>query len=184
MPWRDVNSCYCDWRIQSGVGGWRWWCDVKTVDRWSWSMQKIECTPKADCTNVCGLWQTVISLWDVLMIFHSFWPLCDFLMRFHAFRPLSQTRLIPNSRGCGVGGEEVMQKHAWESEDEGKFSDSCVTSMHDIKSMFEDDVTWPEHALVMCDSRRFTRGFGLVANIWFWSGFFLPSPFLARWLQM
>ncbi len=31
-----------------------------------------------------------------------------------------------------------------------KLSDSC-TSMHYIKSirMFEDDITWPEHALVM-----------------------------------
>ena len=82
-----------------------------------------------------------ILIWFPDEIFHSFWSLCDFLMRFHAFRHLSQTRLIQNSRGCGVGGEEVMQRHAGESEDEGKLSDSCVTSMHAIKSMFEDDVT-------------------------------------------
>ena len=32
--WRDVNSSYCDWRVQSGVWGWWWWCDVKMVGRW------------------------------------------------------------------------------------------------------------------------------------------------------
>ena len=37
-------------------------------------------------------------------------------MRLHAFWPLPQTRLFPNSRGVGVDGEEVMQRHAWESE--------------------------------------------------------------------
>jgi hypothetical protein len=37
-------------------------------------------------------------------------------MRFHAFRPLSQTRLFPSSRGLRVGVEEVMQRHACESE--------------------------------------------------------------------
>jgi hypothetical protein len=28
MIWRDVNSCFCDWRVQSGVLGWvvRMWC--------------------------------------------------------------------------------------------------------------------------------------------------------------
>ncbi len=24
--WRDVNSCYCDRRVQSGGWDWRWWC--------------------------------------------------------------------------------------------------------------------------------------------------------------
>jgi hypothetical protein len=37
-------------------------------------------------------------------------------MRFHAFWPLSQTRLFLNSRGLGVGGEEMMQRHSCESE--------------------------------------------------------------------
>jgi hypothetical protein len=39
-----------------------------------------------------------------------------FLMIFHAFWPLSQARLFPNSRGVGVGGKEVMQRYACESE--------------------------------------------------------------------
>jgi hypothetical protein len=50
------------------------------------------------------------------MIFHAFRPLCDFLMRFHAFWPMCQTRLFQNSRGWGVDGEEVMQRHECESE--------------------------------------------------------------------
>jgi hypothetical protein len=33
-------------------------------------------------------------------------------MSFYAFRLLSQTRLNQNSRGSGVGGEEVMLRHA------------------------------------------------------------------------
>ncbi len=37
-------------------------------------------------------------------------------MIFHAFWPLAQTRLFPNSRGVGVGGNELMQRHAWENE--------------------------------------------------------------------
>jgi hypothetical protein len=32
MTWRDVNSCYCDGRVQSGLGWW-WWCAVKMVER-------------------------------------------------------------------------------------------------------------------------------------------------------
>jgi hypothetical protein len=31
-------------------------------------------------------------------------------MRFHALWPLSKTRLFPNNRGFGVGGQEVMQR--------------------------------------------------------------------------
>ena len=40
----------------------------------------------------------------------------------------------------------------WETEGfVWKLSDSCVTGMHDIKSkrMFENDVTSPEHAVVI-----------------------------------
>jgi hypothetical protein len=33
------------------------------------------------------------------------------------FGPLSQTRLFQNSRGLGVGGEKVLQKHVSECED-------------------------------------------------------------------
>ncbi len=39
-----------------------------------------------------------------------------FLMIFYAFWPLSQAWLFPNSRRVGVGGEEVMQRYACESE--------------------------------------------------------------------
>jgi hypothetical protein len=39
-----------------------------------------------------------------------------FFYEFHAFRSMSQTRLFPNSRVFGVGDEEVMQRHACESE--------------------------------------------------------------------
>jgi hypothetical protein len=37
-------------------------------------------------------------------------------MRFHTFCPLSQTRLFQNSWGFGVGCEDVIQRHACESE--------------------------------------------------------------------
>ncbi len=82
-------------------------------------MREIECTPTAHCSNVCGLSQTVIFLWDVLMIFHAFWPLWDFHMGFHAFWSLSQTRSFKKSRGFVVGGKEVMQRPAWESSEIG-----------------------------------------------------------------
>jgi hypothetical protein len=50
---------------------------------------------------------------------------------------------IQNSRVFGIGDQEVMQRHALKGEDEGKLCKSCVTSMHDIKSirLFNDDVT-------------------------------------------
>ncbi len=116
MTWRDVNACYCVWRFQSG--GWGWWrgADVKMVERWCWRVREIECTPMAHCNSMRGSRLTVIFLWDILMILHAFWPLWDFLMRFHVFWPLSQTRLFPDSRGLRIGGEEVMQRHACESE--------------------------------------------------------------------
>ncbi len=69
--------------------GWWWWCDVKVLKNavdWLYS-------PMAHCTNVCGLWQTVILLRDFL-IFSTFCPLWDFLMGFHAFWPLSKTVVI------------------------------------------------------------------------------------------
>ncbi len=50
--------------------GWWWWCDVKMVERWCWSMREMECAPMDHCNNVCGLWLTVIFLWHFLMIFH------------------------------------------------------------------------------------------------------------------
>ncbi len=116
MTRRDVSSCYCDWRVQSGGRGWWWGCDVKMVERWCWRTREIECTPMVHRNNVCGLCLTVIFLWDVLMIFHALWPLWDFLLRFHVFWPLSQTRLFQNSRGFDVDGEEARQRHAWEIE--------------------------------------------------------------------
>jgi hypothetical protein len=52
---------------------------------------------------------------DILMRFpDNFMLFGRCFMRFYAFLPLSQTRLFQNSRGLGVGGEEVMQRHAWE----------------------------------------------------------------------
>ncbi len=38
MNWRDVNSCYCDRRVQSRVWVWVWWWwfDVKMIERWFW----------------------------------------------------------------------------------------------------------------------------------------------------
>ncbi len=42
---RNVNSCYSDWRVQSGVWGWLWWCVLsKMVEKWCWRMREIECT--------------------------------------------------------------------------------------------------------------------------------------------
>jgi hypothetical protein len=64
LTWRDVNSWFCDWRVQSEVWGWWWWCAVKMVERWCWRMREIECTPIAHCNNSCGLWLTVIFSWD------------------------------------------------------------------------------------------------------------------------
>ncbi len=87
LTWRDC-------RVQSGGLGWWWWCDFKMVESWCWSMREIERTSMAHYDNVCGLWLTVILLWDVLMIFHAFGPLWDFRMIFHAFWTFSQTRLF------------------------------------------------------------------------------------------
>ena len=56
--WRDVNSSYCDWRVQSGVWGWWWWCDVKMVGRWCLKNAEVV---HAFCENV-------------LLRFHAFWP--------------------------------------------------------------------------------------------------------------
>jgi hypothetical protein len=78
---------------------WWTWCDVKMVERRCWNTREIECNSMAHCNNVCGFWQTVIFLWDVLM--HAFWPLWVFHMKCHAFRPLSQSRLFQNGRGLG-----------------------------------------------------------------------------------
>ncbi len=106
LTWRELillwlNSYYCDWRVQSGSGWW-WWCDVKMVERSCSRMREIKCTPMAHCTNVYGLWQTVIFLWNVLMTFHAFWPLWDFQMRFYVCWPLSQTELFQSSWGLGL----------------------------------------------------------------------------------
>ena len=44
MTWRDVNSCYCDWWVPSGISDRWWWCDVKMVERRCWRTREIECT--------------------------------------------------------------------------------------------------------------------------------------------
>ncbi len=116
MTWRDVNLRYCVMGgFCRGCWSWWWWCDVKMVERWWWKTWEIECTPMAHSNNVWGLWLTVLFLWDVLLILHVFYSLWDFLMKFDAFWPLCQTRSFQNSLGFGVGGEEVMQRHACKS---------------------------------------------------------------------
>ncbi len=137
LTWRELMLLWLESSI--GVFGRWWWCDVKMVQRWCWRTREIKCTPMAHCNSVCGLWLRVIFLWDIfmendltwrelilfwlviflwnlLMIFHTFRQFWDFLMKFHAFWSLSQTRLFQNGRGFGVGSEEVMQRHACESE--------------------------------------------------------------------
>ncbi len=59
LAWRELMLLW----LKGSVGGlcWRWWCDVKMVE--------IEGTPTAHFYIVCGLWLTVIFLWDFLMNF-------------------------------------------------------------------------------------------------------------------
>ncbi len=114
MTWLDVNSCYCDWWVQSGGLGWCWLCDVKMVEWWCWRMQEIECSSLAHCNNVLVCDKRWYSHERSLWYFMLFWPLWDFLMTFHTFSPLSQTRWFQSSwgLGVGVGSKEVMQRHA------------------------------------------------------------------------
>ncbi len=110
LTWHELMLLW----LEGSVGGlsWWWWCDIKMVERWKNGGDWVY-SPMVHCNNYV-VWQTVIFVWDVLMIFHTFWLWWDFHVRFHAFRPLYLTQLFLNSWGLGVGGEEVLQRHAWE----------------------------------------------------------------------
>ncbi len=101
MTWRDVKSCSCDWRVQSGVWGWWWWCDVKMVERCCWRMRESACTPSYE-----------MSVWDFML----FWAVVRFPYEISCLLALVPNILFPNSRELGVGSEEVMQRHAYERE--------------------------------------------------------------------
>ena len=164
MTWRDVNSCYCDWWVPSGIWDRWWWCDVKMVERRCWRTREIECTlPCAIVTTYVVCDKRWYSYGMSLRYFMFFLAVVRFpydMACLLVLVPIAVVSQYSGVMGWWRGGDAkacmrewgrgkvvwfVCHQHAWHQ------FDTYVWGWR--------NVTWT----CSCDSRRFTRGFGLVA---------------------